>query len=363
MKPTPSHDDLARIRAAAGEARPRVLLVDDDAERAAMLGRVLAPVGEVEVFHDRDAVLARLGRGRWDVAAVDFVLDERGTGFSVLQGLRLLNPRTCRVLYSSHYNEGLAIEARRTAHAEVMLDARRAEFAGELRATVARLLGDGEPAGSGAVAAPDSDGWCARADATLAMLRDLAAAAEEDAVAFVHGEPGAGKHLAAATLQRERLRLGRPATDPRGGTGRLAVRTVRVPPLRERRADLPELCARFLASLPEPATLSPASLEALARRDWWGNVGELRSALVRARAHARGRGVIGPEDLPRDVVPPPSGIQREKDEAMTRLLLDYLVYAGSVNAAARRAEVTPSNFRRLMDRHGILRADTAKEPE
>lgn len=363
MSKPPTPADVARIHAAANDVKPRLLLVDDDVERAAMLARVLAPLGEVQLFHDRDEVLSRLGRGGWDVAAVDFVLDERGTGFSVLQGLRLLSPRTRRLLYSSHYNDGLAIEAKRTAHAHAMLDARRAGFAGELRETAARFLRDRDAVHEDEAGAGDSGGWCARAEATLAMLAELRRAAEEHAVTFVHGEPGSGKRLAVATLQAERARRGLPATDPRGASAERPVRTVRVPPLRERLADLPELAARFLAAHHEGQELSPAALEALLARDWWGNVRELHAVLGRAARAARGRGAIGAADLPRDVVPPVPAMQRHKDEAMARLLLDYLVYAGSVNAAARHARLTPSNFRRLMDRHGILRADTAKEAE
>jgi DNA-binding NtrC family response regulator len=361
MKRPPSHDDLGRIQAAASETRSRVLIVDDDAGRAAMLARVLAPVGECEAVHTLDQALRCLGARGWDAAVVDFDLGDDGTGFSVLQGLRLLSPRTARVLYTSYFNRGLALEAARTAHAAAAVDARRDGFAGELREVLARLLGDGTPVAAGEPAAEDAREWCASADSTLSMLRHLDRAAEADAVVFVHGEPGSGKHLAAATLQRERLRRGRPATDSRGGAERCAVRTVRVPALRERLADLPQLCARFLATMADPAELSSAALEALGRRDWWGNVGELRSVLVRARARARGR--IEPDDLPHDVVPAPTELQREKDDSMTRLLLDYLVYAGSVNAASRHAEVTPSNFRRLMERHGILRADTVREAE
>lgn len=362
MKRPPSHGDLERIRAAASTARPRILVVDDDVERAAMLSRVLSAVGDLEVFHDRDKILSQLGRGSWDVAVVDFQLDDRGTGFSVLRGLRLMCPHTQRLLYSSHYSDALAIEARLTAHTAVMLDARRAEFAIELREMVSRLLGDEGDPGMGDPSSNGAGEWSARAKATQDMLGDLQRAAEEDAVVFVHGEQGTGKHLAAATLRNERARLGLLVADTRRASDRGAVRTIRVPPLRERRADLPDLCSRFLASLGGAAKLSPEALEALSKRDWWGNVAELQTVLDRACHNLRGRRVLEPDDLPRDVVPPPTEFQRQKDEAMTLLLLDDLAFAGSVNAAARHTEVPPSNFRRLMKRHGILRADSAKEP-
>lgn len=365
MSRAPSREDVARIREAAGAVRPRVLVVDDDPQRAAMLVRVLSALGECEAVHTLDQALRRVGSGLWDAAAVDFDLGDDGTGFTVMQSLSLLSPRTVRVLYSSFFNRGLAVEAARTAHVAAALDARREDFAGELRGTLARLLGTGDAGLTPETAAGDPDAWCARGDVTFNMLKDLARAAHDDAVVFVYGEPGTGKHLAATTLQRERVRFGLPATDSRGAAANRPLRAIRVPPLRERRAELADLCARFLAATTGAGTvrLCAGALEALARRDWWGNVRELHSALARAFTHARGRSEIEVGDLPHDVVPPAPEMQRQKDEALVQLLLRYLASTGSVNAAARHAEVTPSNFRRLMSRHGILRADTAKEHE
>jgi DNA-binding NtrC family response regulator len=363
MSGHPSPVDVRRIQAALGQACARLLIVDDDAGRATSLVRVLGGIGTCETAHTLDEALQRLAAGPWDVAIVDFDLGDEGTGYSVLQGLELFSPRTVRILYSSFYSRGFAIEAARTAHATVALDARRPDFASELRSTVTRLLGARADEGDREERGDVTDGWCARAAVTLAMLEQLERAAADDAVVVVHGEPGCGKHLAAATLQRARARRGLPATDPRGSSARRPVRAIQVPPLRERREDLPELCRRLMAGMVGAAQLDPAALDVLTTRDWWGNVRELQSVLARACRHARGRSRIEVGDLPGDVVPPLPDLQRHKDEATRRLVLDYLVFAGSVNAAARHAGVSPNNFRRLMTRFGVLRADTPKEHE
>src|SRR4029453_6583595 len=65
---------------------------------------------------------------------------------------------------------------------------------------------------------------------------------------------------------------------------RLNVVPLHVPPLRERRQDIPQLAAFFLAryakTFGRPATaLSPASLERLALYDWPGNVRELQNVI------------------------------------------------------------------------------------
>jgi DNA-binding NtrC family response regulator len=68
---------------------------------------------------------------------------------------------------------------------------------------------------------------------------------------------------------------------------RLNVFPIRLPPLRERREDIPQLAWAFIKEL-APAmgktieSISPASLEALSRYDWPGNVRELRNVMERA---------------------------------------------------------------------------------
>jgi DNA-binding NtrC family response regulator len=82
---------------------------------------------------------------------------------------------------------------------------------------------------------------------------------------------------------------------------RLHVLAIRIPPLRERREDIPLLVAHFLSDLAsrgrEVASLTPAAVAALAASDWPGNVRELGNTLERLVAEARG-GTIDVADLP-----------------------------------------------------------------
>ena len=79
---------------------------------------------------------------------------------------------------------------------------------------------------------------------------------------------------------------------------RLAVLLIHVPPLRERRDDIPLLAHALLRQAIARAgrivatagiTLSDAALERLADHPWPGNVRELRNVLERARLLARRR--------------------------------------------------------------------------
>lgn len=82
---------------------------------------------------------------------------------------------------------------------------------------------------------------------------------------------------------------------------RLSVVTLYVPPLRERRSDVPLLAERFLrtasASLGRRLHFAAETLDLLVTYDWPGNVRELENAIERAALHARGT-EVAPEDLP-----------------------------------------------------------------
>ncbi len=85
---------------------------------------------------------------------------------------------------------------------------------------------------------------------------------------------------------------------------RLSVFPIRVPPLRDRREDIPALASHFLSLLNLPGAAAPLRddvLEELACRSWPGNVRELRNAIERAAIVARGR------EIRLDHLPPPDG--------------------------------------------------------
>ncbi len=77
---------------------------------------------------------------------------------------------------------------------------------------------------------------------------------------------------------------------------RLGVAVVRVPPLRDRREDIPLLCKKFAEALPRKVTLSDAALSVLQAQLWPGNVRELKNVLTLAAAVSDGD-VLEPRDF------------------------------------------------------------------
>ncbi len=146
---------------------------------------------------------------------------------------------------------------------------------------------------------------------------------------------------------------------------RLAVLDVRVPPLRERREDLPILIEHFLSALavvePDAIALlrSEPFLAGLRHHAWPGNVRELRNYLERCIALHEQAPLVppavtdagGPIDLSRP-------LREVRDAAARQAEHRYLVevlrrHDGNVTAAARAAGVDRIHFYRILARHRL----------
>ncbi|MFN4258546.1 MAG: sigma-54-dependent transcriptional regulator [Gemmataceae bacterium] len=105
---------------------------------------------------------------------------------------------------------------------------------------------------------------------------------------------------------------------------RLNVVMIRVPPLRERREDIPDLVEFLLAkharSLAKPITgITHETMQLLTACPWKGNVRELENVLQRAVILGEGP-LITPADLPPDLIPNPNdpGLIDDLGEAVKR---------------------------------------------
>ncbi len=93
---------------------------------------------------------------------------------------------------------------------------------------------------------------------------------------------------------------------------RLNVVSIHIPPLRDRKDDIPLLAEHFLrkyaAENERPVSrISPEALDLLTRYHWPGNIRELENIIERAIILSR-HSIILPEDLPRRIRIEPSGI-------------------------------------------------------
>jgi len=154
---------------------------------------------------------------------------------------------------------------------------------------------------------------------------------------------------------------------------RLNVHTVTVPPLRERRSDIPALvdhllgftCARFGM---RPKRLDPAALECLMAYDWRrNNVRELRNAVERMIIGADGD-VIRPDHVPAEIRgaatpdeeppgPAPTSFQDLKAEAERQIIVAALERNDwHITRTARALGLADhASLLKIMRRHGISR--------
>ena len=140
---------------------------------------------------------------------------------------------------------------------------------------------------------------------------------------------------------------------------RLRVVEIVLPPLRERRNDIPILAAELIrrGSAAARTTQPVLSTEALARlmeHDWPGNVRELENCLARAVVVASG-GVVRPEHLaiapPRESAAAPLVSLKEIEKEHVRRTLDAT--GGHKARAAEILGVSRPRLNRLIEKYGL----------
>ncbi|NLF69253.1 MAG: sigma-54-dependent Fis family transcriptional regulator [Candidatus Anammoximicrobium sp.] len=150
---------------------------------------------------------------------------------------------------------------------------------------------------------------------------------------------------------------------------RLDVLRIRLPPLRERREDIPALTERLLRRLAGNSgyDLDPQAVPILKQHDWPGNVRELYHTLERALLVGGGQitpdlleaeiGGLPSESEPRNGLlghPAAGGFKAAMDHAEKQLLLNALeACGGNKTAAAQSLGMKPSTFRDKLAKHGL----------
>jgi Nif-specific regulatory protein len=141
---------------------------------------------------------------------------------------------------------------------------------------------------------------------------------------------------------------------------RLNVVSIPMPPLRERREDIPLLAAFFVAEYSKSCKRRVTGISAEARRlmsnyDWPGNVRQLENAIERAVVLGTTE-LIGPEDLPETVFESPAlmdqpeagyyeTIREAKRQHISKTLRQT---GGNFTEAAKLLGIHPNNLHRLV---------------
>jgi transcriptional regulator with GAF, ATPase, and Fis domain len=149
---------------------------------------------------------------------------------------------------------------------------------------------------------------------------------------------------------------------------RLNVFSLNLPPLRDRKEDVPTLAERFLEDVANEAGVPPkrldsAALKKLLSYDWPGNVRELKNLLERTALLARGDVIRAEEiDLEQKIGAGSDDAAADatktwndaKESFARRYLKDVLARSGgNISLAARESGMLRQAFQRLLKRHAI----------
>jgi two-component system response regulator GlrR len=142
---------------------------------------------------------------------------------------------------------------------------------------------------------------------------------------------------------------------------RLNVVSLALPPLSERREDIPLLCAHFVEELAaryaKPArTFAPEAMELLVNASWPGNVRQLLNVVEQTVALSTSP--VVPASLVQQALRDDNTMMVSLDEARRTFEHDYLVRLlrtteGNVTQAARMAQRNRTEFYKLLQRHNL----------
>jgi len=145
---------------------------------------------------------------------------------------------------------------------------------------------------------------------------------------------------------------------------RLNVISIHVPPLRERKEDIPLLAKAFvkkscLEMNREPVNISPSALKLLMDYDWPGNVRELENLIERALVIGDGK-KIDTEDLPfsyKELVtePLPKSLKKMEEMHIKRILEEN---KWNISRAARDLDIDRQTLYNKLEKYKIKRRES-----
>ncbi len=153
---------------------------------------------------------------------------------------------------------------------------------------------------------------------------------------------------------------------------RLNVVSIRIPPLRERKSDIPLLARSFMSKLNyemgfEFSYIDRDAMALLMRYDWPGNIRELQNVIELAMNHAHGdtiearhiepyfqRGKGAGEDAAPAAVPETQGFRGTQARMERELIAEALeACGGNCQRAAERLGIPRSTFYRKLKKYGL----------
>ena len=144
---------------------------------------------------------------------------------------------------------------------------------------------------------------------------------------------------------------------------RLNVVSTDLPPLRDRKEDIPLIVEKLLATTTTPegrqVKVSKEALRAILRYDWPGNVRELQNQIEKAALLMEGDTILEEHFRFDGESSPKSGVSALFDLSYNALARN----GGNVTRAASESGVVRSSFHKMMRKHDVSAKDFSGAPD
>src|SRR5438445_275283 len=279
----------------------RVLVVDDERSVRELLAIMLRQAGhDVTVADGGEAAIKALKSDTFDLVITDLRMREVD-GLAVLRAAKEQSPQTVVLVITAFASTETAVEAMKLGAYDYLTKPFKVD---EIKLTIAnalerkRLQDENQALKRQLRRERGFENFLGKSPQMLDIFETIRKAADSVSTVLITGESGTGKWLVARALREDLFY-------------RLNVIPIHLPPLRERREDIPLLVAHFVrrlsAELGRPVrSVTPEALAILETYRWPGNVRELENVIERALVLGSGDRLDAPglpPDLrrPRDV--------------------------------------------------------------
>src|SRR5256884_299733 len=288
-----------------------ILIIDDEAGIRESLQTLLELEGyDVETAANGEQGIARLGERSFDLVLLDLALPDRN-GIDLLAEIRAHAPQRSVIMITAYGTVENAVKAMQAGAANfVQKPWDNEKLLADVRAAVARHRAEEENVQLKRALKQryNFENIVGKSEPMLKIFDLVAQVAPSRSTVLLQGESGTGKELIAKAIHLNSPRRDGPFVPVNTGSmpadllERLNVISVDLPPLRQRREDIPLLVDFFLTRYSEenernPRRITPEALRPLLAYSWPGNVRELENVIERAVVLSSGV-EIGSELLP-----------------------------------------------------------------
>ncbi|MBU1698874.1 MAG: sigma-54 dependent transcriptional regulator [Candidatus Eisenbacteria bacterium] len=198
-------------RKSANEAKPRILIVDDDKEFASALGLLLGKHFHIESAHDGKEALARVDRQGFDAYLLDYDLKSDMDGLEVLQSIRSVDPYVPAIIVTRHDQPETILNAGRLGATDFFSKGSSIELLSHrLKAALEKATAERRNEALQRMADKNCGDFVGQSEVIHQIRADVETVAPTNSTVFITGDSGTGKGVLARLIHTKSKRSGGP---------------------------------------------------------------------------------------------------------------------------------------------------------